>query len=228
MDDYSSPAPISGDQLPRAVIFDMDGVLLYSEPFIEQAITQMFSEKGLAIYKEDFIPFVGTGEGFCIKGIAAQYGFSLDVEGAKKEAYRIYYRLIRDNLKALPGAFDFIDKCRGLGKKLAIASSADMEKVRANSRAVGLDLGLFDAIVTGELVTNKKPSPDLFLLAAEKMGVEGSECLVIEDAINGIAAAHRAGSRCLALTTSFTADELIDAEWVTADLTAVDPQVLKW
>ncbi len=160
-------------RLPLAVIFDVDGVLLESEPFMRQAATQMFAEKGLSIKTEDFTPFIGVGEGRFISCVAEKYNIKMDV-----------------------------------------ASSSDLEKVLKNFEAIGLDVKLFDAVVSGDYIERKKPNPDIFLLAAEKMGLKGCECLVVEDAVNGIAATHAAGAKCLALATSFNKDELSRADWV--------------
>ena len=90
------------------------------------------------------------------------------------------------------------------GLKLAVASSADRMKVEGNLRALKLPPDTFHALVVGEDVTHKKPAPDIFLEAARRLGLDPSACLVIEDAVSGVAAAKAAGCRCLGITTSFT------------------------
>jgi HAD superfamily hydrolase (TIGR01509 family) len=215
-------------ELPYGVIFDMDGVLVDSEELICEAICQMFAEAGLHIRLEDFGPFVGTGESRCLGGIAEKYHFPLDIEKAKTRTYDIYLDSIRGDLKLLPGAYDFINTCRKRGKKLAVASSADRRKVMGNLREIGLDETLFEAIIAGEDVVHKKPAPDIFLLAIDRLHLKPDQCLVIEDAVSGVAAAKAAGAKCLALTTSFPEEKLTGADFFAPNLAHVSEDVLNW
>jgi HAD superfamily hydrolase (TIGR01509 family) len=209
----------------QGVILDMDGVLVHSEPFLCAAAARMFAEKGVTVRREDFRPFIGTGEGRYLGGVAEKYGVHLDVEADKARTYAIYLELIRGQLRALPGVFDFLAECRRRGLKLAVASSADAIKVEGNLREIGLPPQKFDALVDGNQAERKKPAPDLFLLAAARLGLAPAACLVVEDAVAGVAAARAAGSRCLALTTSFPADRLRAADWIAPDLAHVPPAV---
>ncbi|HOK95881.1 MAG TPA: HAD-IA family hydrolase [Anaerohalosphaeraceae bacterium] len=215
-------------QLPRGVVLDMDGVLTDSEPFICRAACLMFAEHGLSVEPDDFLPFVGTGENRYLGGVAEKYNFPIDIEQAKKRTYDIYLEIIKGNLKPLPGVQTFLRRCRSMGKKLAIASSADRRKVRGNLIEIGLPEEWFDAVVVGEDVSRKKPDPMIFQTAIERLGLNPSECLVVEDAVSGVEAAKRAGARCLALTTSFPAEKLRAADWIAADLANVWPHILSW
>jgi HAD superfamily hydrolase (TIGR01509 family) len=99
---------------------------------------------------------------------------------------------------------EFVKACRDAGLKTAVASSADIVKVNGNLAEIGLaPKDYFDAVVCGEDVQRKKPAPDIFLLAAKRIGLESRDCLVVEDAPNGVQAAKSAGSRCLGITSSF-------------------------
>jgi HAD superfamily hydrolase (TIGR01509 family) len=111
---------------------------------------------------------------------------------------------------------------------MAVASSADRRKVEGNLREIGLAEDVFDAIVTAEDAVHKKPAPDLFLAAAGRLGLAGSQCLVVEDAVSGVKAAKAAGARCLALTTSFPREALNGADYFAADLSAAGDEVLHW
>jgi len=215
-------------QSPAGVIFDMDGVLLDSEPFICEAAIKMFAEKGLKVQPEDFLPFVGAGENRYIGGVAEKYNFPIDIERDKNYTYDIYLELIKGRLDPLPGVRNFIQKCRSLQIKIAVASSADLKKVRGNLSEINLSIDTFDAVITGEDVIHKKPAPDIFILAAKKIGLEPRNCLVVEDAINGVQAAHAAGARCLGLTTSFTAYQLAEADWTSPNLEFAPDEVLFW
>ena len=195
----------------RAVIFDMDGVLVDSEPLINAAAIAMFREKGWVVQPDDFLPFVGAGEDRYIGGVAERYGFPLDRPAAKERTYEIYLDLVASQLEPFPGAIALVNACREAGLFLAVASSADLIKVRANLETIGLPIPFWDAVVAGEDVRHKKPAPDIFLSAAEKLGVTPPECVVVEDAVNGIQAAKAAGMRCVAVTTTFPPDQLQEA-----------------
>jgi len=212
--------------LPAGVIFDMDGVLVDSEPFICKAACMMFDELGLRVRPEDFVPFVGMGENRYLGGVAEHYNFQIDITQAKKRTYDIYLDIIRGQLQPLPGVHAFVEKFRTLGKKIAIASSADHRKVIGNLSEIHLPPDQFDAVITGEDVVHKKPNPEIFLLAASKLGLAPQHCLVVEDAVSGVAAAKAAGAVCLALTTSFTRRQLQGANFFAPSLAEVPDDVI--
>jgi HAD superfamily hydrolase (TIGR01509 family) len=210
------------------VIFDMDGVLVDSEPFIAAAMVRMFGEKGAMVHPDDLRPFIGTGEDNILKGVAAAHRIPLDLERDKARTYAIYLELVRGKLHPLAGVLEFVRTCRERGLKLAVASSADAVKVAGNLQEIGLPPSTFDVIVSGDQVARKKPSPDIFLEAAQRLGLDPSTCLVVEDAIAGVSAAKAAGARCLALTTSFTPSQLSEADWVAPTLAEAPGGVLEW
>ena len=179
----------------RGVIFDMDGVLVLSEPLIAEAAIRMFAAKGYAVRHEEFRPFIGMGEDRFLGGVAEARGIPLDPAADKARTYDLYLDLIRGKLRPLPGVTGFVAECRRRGLKLAVASSADEVKVVANLHEIGL---------------------------------RAEACLVVEDAVAGVAAARAAGARCLAVTTSFPADQLGLAVWVASGLDQAPPQALAW
>jgi beta-phosphoglucomutase len=218
------------DSKIRAVIFDMDGVLVDSEPLINAAAIGMFREKGLNVQPADFLPFVGAGEERYIGGVAEKYHLPLDLAAAKQRTYEIYLELVPSQLEAFPGAYDFVLACREAGLRVAVASSADRIKVAANLKKLGLPQEFWDTVVTGEQAKEKKPSPEAFLLAARKLNVEPAECVIVEDAVNGIQAAKAAGMRCIAIASTFPAGRLQAADVVRekiseARLSDVDPKL---
>lgn len=208
----------------RGVIFDMDGVLCDSEAFICEAARRMFAERyGLEVGEEEFVPFVGAGENRYLGGVAEAHGIRLNIESDKARTYEIYLEIIKGRLGPLPGAVSFIANCRELGLKLAVATSADRVKMDGNLSEIGLRPETFDVRVTGTDVHHKKPHPEIFMRAAEQLGLSALRCLVVEDAPNGVRAARAAGARCLGLTTSFSAEELASAgaRWTAPDLAQV-------
>jgi beta-phosphoglucomutase len=208
----------------------MDGVLCDSEPFICEAATRMFAERyGIRVNAEDFLPFVGAGEDRYLGGVGEKYAQAMDLQADKQRTYEIYLEIIRGRLRPLAGVREFIADCRGLGMRLAVATSADEVKMQGNLREIGLSPETFDAVVNGLQVTRKKPHPEIFLRAIRQLGIQPGQSLVVEDAPNGILAGRAAGARCLGLTTSFKADVLraAGADWTAHDLAHVPQDVLR-
>ncbi len=212
----------------KAVLFDMDGVLLDSEEFILQAAKKFFQEKGVEVKAEDFREFIGMGEDRYLGGVAEKYDIPFDAGKDKSRVYDIYDQLVKGNLRPLPGVKEFIHKCLEKDLRIAIATSADERKMKVNLKETGLSDIPFNSYVNGIEVENKKPHPDIYLLAAKRLNVEPECCLVVEDAVSGVEAAKSAGCRCLALTTSFPADKLQKADWIAAHLGEAPNECINW
>jgi HAD superfamily hydrolase (TIGR01509 family) len=136
--------------------------------------------------------------------------------------------MVKGKLSPLPGAHEFIRKCREKNLMIALATSADRIKMAVNLFEIGLTEDTFGSVVTGLDVENKKPFPDIYLKAAKNLGLEPNECLVVEDAVSGIKAGKAAGCRCLAVTTSFSKEALKEADWVCRSLLEVPEEVFLW
>ena len=212
----------------KAVLFDMDGVLLDSEEFICRAGIEMFREKGYTVSPEDFKEFTGMGENRYLGGVAEKYRIPFNIDRDKARAYEIYAELVAGRLSPYDGVPGFIEKCRERGLKMAVASSADPVKIRINLREAAIPEKLFQTIVSGLDIAHRKPAPDIFLKAAERLGVDPADCLVIEDAVSGVAAGKAAGAKVLALTTSFPASALSEADWIAGSLQDAGNRVLDW
>jgi HAD superfamily hydrolase (TIGR01509 family) len=212
----------------RGVLFDMDGVLTDSEPYICKAAIMMFRELGYEVTPDDFIPFVGMGENRYIGGVAEKYGIGVDIDKVKARTYEIFSIIVRNKLAPLPGTREFISKCRNKNLKIALATSADKVKMDVNLKEIGIPPETFDAIITGLEVENKKPFPDIYIKAASSLGLKTQECLVVEDAVSGIKAGKTAGCRCLAVTTSFDVSALSEADWFCDSLLNAPEEALDW
>lgn len=212
----------------RGIVFDMDGVLVESEPFMMEATARMFRELGHELPRTDFKEFVGMGEDKIIAGAAAAHGIAIDLPGAKARTYEIYLELILGRLKPIAGAVEFVARMQARGLALAVASSADAIKVEGNLKALGVPASTFRTIVTGSEVAKKKPAPDIFIEAIRRIGLAPSECLVIEDAVAGVAAAKAAGAECLAITSTFSRERLAQADWIAPDFRSVPHEAIGW
>lgn len=194
----------------KLVIFDMDGVLVDSEPAISLASKEALAEWGIEAELGDFHQFTGMGDDKFIGGVAEKYGRTYDIV-MKKRAYEIYLNTAQERVNVYSWSKTIIDRLYNDGFILAIASASDIVKVECNIACIGADIKKLSAVITGSDVKNKKPAPDIFLRAAEKAGIMPADSLVIEDAVSGVQAAKAAGMICIAVTTSFTADKLYDA-----------------
>ncbi len=206
----------------------MDGVLLDSEEYITRAGVAMFYEKGFTVKESDFKAFTGMGENRFLGGVAEKYDIPFDVETDKARTYAIYEQITKGRLKPLRGVQEFIARCRRKNLKLAVATSADDIKMRINLRETGLGEELFDTLVNGLEVEHKKPHPEIYLLAAKRLGLSPQECLVVEDALSGMKAAVAAGCKCLAITSSFKAEEFDQAGWIVKDLSEAPEASITW
>jgi homotetrameric cytidine deaminase len=194
----------------KAIIFDMDGVLVDSEIYIAKAIGLYFEKLGIKIKESDHTQNIGTGEAEIIKMVGSRHNLEIDVEQAKIDSYKIYGELVK-KMGITVGSRRFIENAKKAGMKMGIATSADRFKLNINLKAANLDPDDFAVILSGDQVERRKPSPDIYLLAAEKMGLENKEALVFEDATLGVIAALRANSSCVGITTSFSKEELINS-----------------
>lgn len=205
----------------RGVLFDMDGVLCDSEPFIREAARAMFRERhGADIPDEAFFPFVGMGEERFLGGPAEERGIPFDPVADKARCYELYLELIKGRMPPMKGARDFARECIARGCRLAVASSADLVKVNGNIAQIGMGEGFFDAVIDGTMVSRRKPFPDIFRLAASRLGLDPRHCLVVEDAPSGLQAAKAAGCLALGVRSSFDEARLTaaGADWTVADL----------
>jgi HAD superfamily hydrolase (TIGR01509 family) len=214
----------------RAVVFDMDGVLCDSEPFLYEAAREMFAQRYRThVRRGDFLPFVGTGEDRYLGGVADLYGVELNMPSDKELTYEIYLKVILGRLRPLPGVLQFVKDCRKWNLRTAVATSADRVKMDGNLRQIGLPPEFFDSCVTGSEVERKKPDPQIFQVAARHLNCASGECLVVEDSPIGIQAARSAGSPCLGITSTFAAEDLRNqgADWIAPDLAKVPADLIR-
>ncbi len=208
--------------MKKGIIFDMDGVLVDSEPAITYAAGEVIRRLGYETKPEEFKPYTGMGDDIFIGRVLEAHG-GLYRPAYKEEAYRIYCETAREKVTVYPWSPVILKALPALGFRIAVASASDLIKVTCNLNCIGVDLSLFAAIVTGSDVVRKKPAPDIFLKAAEKAGLSPACCLVAEDAVAGIRAAKAAGMKAVGVTTSFPAEALKEAgaDRITDDLSAL-------
>ncbi len=195
----------------NTVIFDMDGVLINSEPVIIKAATRALANIGITATRDFFEPFIGAGEEFFIIGPCKDAGIPEKADAVMTAMYQNYNDTVYQELQVYPQGAETIRALHDAGYTLALVSSSAREKLLISLDAAKIPAEYFDLILSGNDVTKKKPDPEPYVKAAEKLGKDPKDCLVIEDALNGIKAAKAAGMHCGAVTTSFPKSALLDA-----------------
>jgi len=205
----------------EAILWDLDGVIADTGDYHYRAWGDIFKEKGATFTREDFMRHFGQRHDTIIKFALGDDIPPDEFERITERKQREYRRLVTGHIKPLPGAVELIKSLNDHHIKTAIASSAPLENIEIIIRGLGIE-ECFQAIACGTEVTEGKPSPQIFLLAAEKLGVEPGNCVVIEDAIAGVTAAKEAGMKCIAVTNSHPISSLKKADLIVSTLGAVD------
>ena len=193
----------------KAILFDMDGVLIESEFLMRHAAIQALADYGVTAKHEDFREFTGMGEDKFVGGVAEKYGHTYTFD-MKEKAYDYFGANVKEMAHVPNGVKEMLMALHEKGLVLAVCSAADLRKVRYNIQAIGVDESIFSALVTGSDVARKKPFPDIYLEGARRIGMEPKDCLVIEDAVSGIQAAHAAGMDAVGVPTTFSKEELME------------------
>ncbi len=205
------------------IIFDMDGVLVDSREYHHRAFRRLGEEIGVPFPEELFVQTFGQANPTILR---RWLGDDLDSErirelGDRKE--RLYRDLAAAELEPLPGVDPLLRRLVRAGFRLAIGSSGPRENVEMILDRFGWR-DLFSATVCKDDVAEGKPDPAVFLEAGRRLGADPSRCIVVEDAVPGIEAAHRAGMRCIAVSTTRPRHALSAAERVVDRMDALGPE----
>jgi beta-phosphoglucomutase len=204
----------------HAVIWDLDGVIIDSAEEHRQAWQRLAQEEGIQLSDAVFWATFGKRNDDIIPVIwGPQPPERVQALADRKEAY--FRELIRKTAAPLPGSIELLRGLHEAGFLQALASSAPIENIQLISEVLGLRQ-YFTALVSGETVAHGKPAPDIFLKAAQELGIDPGQCLVIEDAVAGVQAAHAAGMRCIAVAGNRDLPGLHEAELMVKSLTEVD------
>jgi len=210
-----------------AVIFDMDGVLVDSYRAHFESWRAVAVEEGLSLTEERFAATFGRTSREIIAALWGEGCYTLDEVLAlddRKEA--VFRDIVRDDFPAMPGAVELLEALAAAGFALAVGSSGPMDNIELVLDQLACR-GLFGATITGMDVTRGKPDPQVFLLAAEALGIGPPRCAVVEDAPAGVAAANSAGMTAIGLaSTGRGRDDLCDARLVVDALDQLSPAII--
>lgn len=189
----------------RGLIFDLDGTITLTQQFHYQAFSQVFAKYGITYTEEDDLyKYAGMGSGVIFPTVFADHGLTLTPEQIKKysdEKKEIYDRIIHSEaIVPVAGVEDFLKRMQSRGYRMCVASGNKLESIEYLLDAIHVRT-FFEFIVTNKDADKPKPSPDIFLAAAKKFGYEPEECVVFEDAVNGITAAESAGMTSVGIAT---------------------------
>lgn len=211
----------------KAIIFDFDGIITDTEPVHMQAWLQVFKPMGISFEKEEYDRnYLGLNDRDFLDAVGRLHGRPFPAEEKEvliPKKLEKSLALLGRNIPVLPGVEDFVEL---LQKRcmFAICSGANRSEVYFVLKKMGWEK-LFDPIVTQEDVQKGKPDPEGYDLVVKRLAqrslshdISPDDCLAIEDSPKGIAAAHAAGIKCLAISNSFPPDALTEAEWVLASL----------
>lgn len=193
----------------KAVIFDMDGVIFDSERAVCDLWDEIAEENNIPDIHELMIRCIGINDKATNELFVQKYGDTFSYEVFKKQVSVKYHaRYDGGRLPMKPGVKELLGFLKENNIKTALASSTRAQTVNNQLRDAGI-LDYFDVVIGGDMVTKSKPDPEIFIHAAEKLGVDVMDSYIIEDSINGIKAAHAAGAKPLMVPDMIKPDDEI-------------------
>jgi len=192
-----------------AILLDLDGVVIDSEPAHERSLIEASDRLGRRITLSDTKQFKGSTEFDCARILREMTGSAEDLSRIMQlriDAFRTFFK----EVTLVEGVLLFLRRCKAKKWPVALTTSAQRDIQELAFREFGL-AGYFDFVVTGNDITYGKPHPEPYVRTAEKMGYPPSRCLVVEDSTNGVRSAKAAGCQTVGITTSFSSDTLFAA-----------------
>ncbi len=177
----------------KAVLFDMDGLMIDSESLHFQAFSQILKKFGKIFTEEENIKiYIGTSDADCAKDMVFRFNLPISAARLLRKKRDIFRQLLKNQLIVQPGLFELLKELSENSYEIAIGSSSTLETIKTVIDKLKIS-SLIDAYASAEEVKRAKPAPDIYLLAAKKLGVKPEECLVLEDAPKGVEAGKLAG-----------------------------------
>jgi len=213
--------------MAKAVLFDLDGVLVDSEPFSREASDRILSEVDIVQTLEERKLVFGRRTIDNYRAAIEARGLKIDPQELVDRKLKLFANLIRGRLKPMPGVLKLLDDLSARGVRVAVVSSSPLDRVNVSLEESGL-FSRFELVISGDCCRLGKPYPEPFLLAAERLGVKPGECVVIEDAEAGILAGKAAGMNVIGVRSPNTfGQDLSRADLIVDSLEDVDVKLIE-
>ena len=207
----------------KAVIFDMDGVIIDSEPIHFEVDMQTMKDFDCSISKEELNKYVGTTNEYMWTDIKNKYKLDKSVEEIiNYRSEMVKRKVIESDLIPIEGIVDLLKELKEKNIPATIASSSPRDFIEVVVSKFQLE-DYFSCILSGEEVENGKPAPDIYVETAKKLGISPEECIVIEDSKNGVLAAKKAGMKCIGFKNINSGDQdLSEADCIVSSILDVN------
>lgn len=206
----------------KAYIFDMDGVMIDSEPLWEKTETILLGRRNIDYdpdYRDKILGLKQEDSGKLLKDT---FNLKEAVEDIVTERLDILTTIYEKELEMMPGLVPLLDKLRGNEMPIGVASSSPLRVINFVLHMFSLE-EYFSSVVSGDCAREGKPHPEIYIKSAEKLGVQPHECIAIEDSINGVRSAISAGMYCIAMPDKrLSQDKFKDAHIITESLLHID------
>ena len=208
----------------EAVIFDMDGVIIDSEPLYFKIQNELFNELGFSVSKSEYNSFIGSGMQLMWEKLSSKYDLHYSINQLISMNNRLIFKTFSELplINATEGFHFFLNYLKELKIKTAVASSTSKNTINVILSRLKV-IQEFDTIVSSEEVQLGKPEPDIFLEAARRINTNPENCVVIEDSTLGVKAAGKAGMRCVGFTNNNSGNQdLSSANIVVKSFSKID------
>ena len=207
----------------NAVIFDLDGVLIDSEPLHSKTDNQILRELGIRAAENYFDRFAGYTNESMWEAIKKDYHITKSTDKIIEMQMPLKLNLLqKGNYKSIPGIVELLDEIKAMHIPIAVASSSPKLFIEVVLAKIGIGK-YFSIILSGEEVEHSKPEPDIFLKVAGLLNVNPSECLVVEDSKSGTIAAKKAGMKCIGYQNVNSGDQdLSNADFIVNNIKEID------
>lgn len=209
----------------EALILDMDGVIIDSEPLHLEAFTELMNDIAVPYTAELHAQFLGMKDTQIMDILIAEHNILHEPAFLLQRKEELLHNLVRYSGQAMPGLAELMETVKQRKWKLALASSSSLPTINLVVDTLNIR-PYFDVITSGDEVKHGKPAPDVFLLASQRLKLAPAQCLVIEDTYNGIKAAKAAGMFCIAVPCEATRHQNhSEADWQMPSLYSVQEKL---
>lgn len=210
----------------QAVIFDMNGVIIDDEHIHEQAFAQVMKAYGIELSHQAYLDCcAGRTDAAGIEQLSEQFSINIDINEALKAKTAAYLELFPQHKRAYPGVIEFINF---LHNHFALALTTSSSKTEADLVLAAFNIkDAFRVVVTAADVSKGKPDPQPYVITASRLGIDPSDCMVIEDSTGGVRSAKAAGMTCIAITTTHSASDLTEADLVVDSFDAIKKYLVR-